>query len=56
MGALQYLADQLTLFQPGEGILSPPIPTGPTIFFSPSGITDYLGGCIYPSPEVRFAS
>ena len=28
--APQYLADQLTLFQPGEGRLSPPITTGPT--------------------------
>ena len=38
--APEYLADQLTLFQPGEGILSPPITTCPPIF-SPSGITDY---------------
>ena len=31
----QYLVDQLTLFQPGKGILSPPITTGPPpIFFT----------------------
>ena len=29
----QYLEDQLTLFQPGEGRLSPPITTGPPKFF-----------------------
>ena len=29
----QYLADQLTLFQPGEGRLSPPITSGPPKFF-----------------------
>ena len=34
-GALvpQYLADQLTLFKPGEGRLSPPITAGPPKFF-----------------------
>ena len=30
--APQYLADLLTLFQPEEGILSPPITTGPQFF------------------------
>jgi hypothetical protein len=36
----QYLTNQLTLFQPGKGILSPPITTGsPAQIFSPSGIT-----------------
>ena len=41
-GPPQYLADQLTLFQPGEGILSPPINTAsPLQLFSPSGITAY---------------
>ena len=29
----QYLADQLTLFQPGEGRLSPPITNGPPKVF-----------------------
>ena len=38
--ALQYLADQLTLFQPWEGRLSPPINYyWPPQCFSPSGIT-----------------
>ena len=36
-----YLADLLTLFQPGEDILSPPITTAPPNFFQPSGITEY---------------
>ena len=36
----QYLADQLTLFQPGEGRLSPLITTGIPQIFSPSGITE----------------
>ena len=31
--------DQLILFQPGEGILSPPITTGPPKMILPSGIT-----------------
>ena len=35
---LKYLADQLTLFQMGVGILSPPTTVPPPIF-SPSGIT-----------------
>ena len=39
----QYLADQLTLFQPGEGRLSPLLLLTPTIF-SPSGITVTEGG------------
>ena len=30
----KYLADKLTLFQPGEGKLSPPITTGIPIFFT----------------------
>ena len=38
--AHQYLTDQLTLFQPGEGRFSPPITTGTPNFFSPSGITE----------------
>ena len=35
----QYLAYQLTLFKTGVGKLSPPITTGPSQCFSPSGIT-----------------
>ena len=35
----QYLADQLTLFQPGEGRLSQRITTSPPPIFSPSVIT-----------------
>ena len=38
-GPPQYLADQLTLFQPGVGRLCPPLPLAPQSF-SPSGITD----------------
>ena len=34
----QYLADQLTLFQPGEGRLSQRITTAPPQIFSPSVI------------------
>ena len=35
----QYLADQLTLFQPGEGRLSPPIATGtPKIIHLPASL------------------
>ena len=30
----QYLVDHLTLFQPGEGRLSPPITTGPPNVFT----------------------
>ena len=33
-GGPQYLADQLTLFQPGEGRLSPPITSAPPYFFT----------------------
>ena len=36
----QYVAGQLTLFQPEEGRLSPPIATDTPHFFSPSGIID----------------
>ena len=35
----QYLADQLTLFQPREDRLSPRITSRSPQFFSPSGIT-----------------
>ena len=47
-GAGSHLADQLTLFQPGEGRLSPPITTGtPMQCFSPSGITGIHTGITY---------
>ena len=41
LAPIQYLADQLTLFQPGEGRLSPPITAAPQIF-SFSGITEKI--------------
>ena len=40
--APQYLANQLTLFQPGEGRLSPTYYNCPLPIFSPSGITAVL--------------
>ena len=43
----QCLADQLTLFQMGEGILSPSITTGPLIFFHlPASLLSWQGGCM----------
>ena len=35
----QYLADQLILFQPGEGRLSTPITTGPQFFHLPAPLS-----------------
>ena len=41
----QYLADQLTLFQLGEGRLSPPISTGPpNVFHLPASLEIYYSG------------
>ena len=46
--APQYLADQLTLFQPGEGRLSPPITIGPPNFFHlPIGIQKQFSFVIF---------
>ena len=39
----QFLADQLTLFQPGEGILSPPITTSPHFFHLPASLYEKYG-------------
>ena len=42
----QYLADQLTLFDPGEGRLSPPITTGPpNVFHLPASL---INGYAFP--------
>ena len=39
----QFLADQLTLFQPGEGILSTPITTSPHFFHLPASLYEKYG-------------
>ena len=49
----QYLADQLTLFQPGEGRLSPPITTGPPNVSHLPASLGYAGFGLEKNQETR---